>query len=198
MSIEYPHIKHYKTKILEVVDRALECHPRTFAVRVDLHLDTDPIFGYTNLMKSFMASVESQVTAYLDRKAKQWGQSRTNELRYCWVKEQWKSDVPHYHVILFFNRNVFWKLGDYESTNSLAYIIKNAWAVALYGRGANVFEYGRLAEIADKNGSPIYWLDKHGRYEERERFERYAVSYLCKNKSKNISRESRSFGYSYR
>ncbi len=89
-------------------------------------------------------------------------------------------------------------LGDYDSTTSLAFIIKKAWAVALYGKGANVLEYARLAEIADKNGSAIYWLDKHGRYEERERFEKYAVSYLCKNKSKNISRESRSIGYSYR
>lgn len=197
---KYRTIPEYEQSLHNVLETALACHPRTFAVRVDLRLaDIEPLFYcYGELIKRFIASLDSQIKAQQRSDEKKKKRVRPHVLRYFRVEEQVTAEQPHYHVVLFFNRDVYHRLGDFDSPYSLAYKIKKAWARALFGRGADADDAGGLVEFANKNGSCTYRLNAHTYDAERERFDKFVVGYLCKEYSKHISPRRRSIGYSYR
>ncbi len=192
MSRQY--IPEYQRNLTKVVNNALACHARTFAIRVDLRLgDVIPLFGYDDLMKRFIASLNSQITAQQLRKRKTGLRVRLNVLRYFWVKEQATAEQPHYHVILFLNWDEYNRLGDYSYSTSLAFKIKKAWASAL---GYDVEDVGQLTHFPRNN---VFKLDINSDSFDKDYdqfFDR--AMYLCKQYSKRISADRRSIGYSYR
>lgn len=192
MSRQY--IPEYQRNLTKVVDNALACHARTCAIHVDLRLgDVIPLFGNDDLMKRFIASLNSQITAQQLRKRKSGMRVRPNVLRYFWVKEQATAEQPHYHVVLFFNHDEYYRLGVYDNPTSLAFKIKKSWASAL---GYDVEDVGQLTHFPSNN---VFKLDINSESFDKDYdqfFDR--AMYLCKQYSKRISADRRSIGYSYR
>ncbi len=191
---QYTYISEYLDILDTVLDKALSCHPRTFAIRVDLRLgDIDPLFGYTDLMKRFIASLNSQIKAQQQHRARKGKRVRPNVLRYIWVKEQATAEQPHYHLILLFNHDVYHRLGDFDSPNSLAFKIKKAWACAL---GYDVDEVSQLPQFPQGG---TYRLDANavGFDDDYERLYQRA-KYLCKVYSKRRVEGQRNIGSSQR
>ncbi len=192
MSRQY--LPEYQRNLTKVTSNALACHARTFVTRIDLRLGgVIPLFGYECLLQRFIASLDSQITAQQKRKRKVDKRVRPNVLRYFWVKEQVTAEQPHYHVILFFNHDVYHRLGRYNNPSSLAFKIKKAWASAL---GYDVEDTARLVQFPRNN---VFKLDINSDSfdEDYDRFYDSAL-YLCKRYSKLISAGKRSIGYSYR
>ncbi len=194
MKTQNTYISEYLDILDTVLEKAVKSHRRTFAVRVDLRLgNIDPLFGYTDLMKRFIASLNSQIKAQQQRKAREGKRVRPNVLRYIWVKEQATAEQPHYHLILLLNRDVYHCLGDFDSPKSLAFKIQKAWASAL---GYDVDEVCRLVHFP-KNGTCELDANAVDFDDDYERFYQRA-KYLCKEYSKRWVKGQRNIGSSQR
>ncbi|EOV0096951.1 inovirus Gp2 family protein [Vibrio parahaemolyticus] len=102
-------------KIYEVLTQATNCFPRTFAFRVDLRFPRGYKFGETfPYMKKFFGSLESQITEELKRRKRRFSSVSEERLRYIWCKEIDKSENPHYHLVIFLNKDNFQSLGDFK------------------------------------------------------------------------------------
>lgn len=193
-----PLCQHYMDRIQETIDKALLCHHRTLAVRVDLRLpdvdiDTD-MDAATDpaCISRFIESLKAQIKTDLRRKIKTNMQVHSCVLRYVWVKEFSQEGKKHYHVLLLLNKHAYGFLGDYtKESGNLACMISRAWARAL-----------RVAY--PENQSLTYFPDKpvcYLAYQKEFSFNAYTEllyrsSYLAKFKSKSIGPDERSFGCS--
>ncbi|WP_045419663.1 inovirus Gp2 family protein, partial [Vibrio campbellii] len=102
-------------KIYEVLTQATSCFPRTFAFRVDLRFPHGYKFGDTfPYMKKFFGSLESQIAEELKRRKRRFRSVSEERLRYVWCKEIDKSENPHYHLVIFLNKDNFQSLGDFK------------------------------------------------------------------------------------
>lgn len=183
---------------INVLNSSLNQYKRTFAVRLDLSLpdygnDPDiPSISNTNLISKFTDSLKAQIKADLIRKNKSNNRVLSCVLRYFWVKERKTSNNCHYHVVLFFNKDVYHLLGDFKtSSGNLASRIKKAWASAL---GFELFESKGLVDFTE-NGH--FWIDANSENyitEYQSLFK--AMSYLAKAQTKNYGDYSHSFGAS--
>lgn len=208
-----PLIKEYLEQILRTICNALREHPRTFAVRVDLHLPD--YFNYlekagTSVISRFTASLKAQVSADIESKSRKGLRVHPCTVRHIWAKEKNSSLLDHYHVVLFFNRDAYNRLGSLTAdSGNIAARIKRAWASAL---GVDFVFVENLVQFA-KNGtycvnagsvpdnrsaSEIYWDDINGRsgrpLDIRSLESLFArLSYLAKADSKNYGDRSKSF-----
>lgn len=187
-----PLIVEYLESTYCTLERALLCHRRTFALRVDLHFPKSFQGGEGTSVSRFIASLKAKIDA--DSKSKKKAGKRVHPctLRYVWVRERESSAQPHYHFLLLFNADRYHRVGDYDSeSGNLAARIRSAWASAV---GIQTSELRGLVHFA-KNGG--YRLDANScRFEEEygKLFER--VSYFAKVKSKEYGIRVRSFGCS--
>jgi hypothetical protein len=183
---------------INVLNYSLRQYRRTFAVRLDLRLpnyfhDCDvPTILNTRLISKFTESLKAQIKADLGRKNKSSHRIQSCDLRFFWVKESCSSYNSHYHVVLFFNKDVYHTLGDIQaSTGNLASRIKKAWASAL---ALELFASEGLVNFTN-NGQ--FWVDVNSSsYIDNYQDLFKAMSYLAKAKTKNYSNYSHSFGSS--
>ncbi|ANU38154.1 inovirus Gp2 family protein [Vibrio scophthalmi] len=181
----------YLKNILNVMDRALACHPRTMAVRIDLRMPNSSLVDSQNVIARFISSLKSQVSHDIERKIVIGRKVRQCRINYTWVKERETALNSHYHVVLFFNKDVYNCLGDFSKDGNLSSRIKKAWNSAL---GSKCGEYDRLVEFT-KNG--IYHLDSNSdsfdvTYDDL--FKR--LSYFAKVETKEYGDKKRNFGCS--
>lgn len=102
-------------KIYEVLNQATSRFPRTFAFRVDLRFPHGYKSGETfPYMKKFFGSLESQIAEELKRRKRRFSSVSEERLRYIWCKEIDKSENPHYHLVIFLNKDNFQSLGDFK------------------------------------------------------------------------------------
>ncbi|ELY4780946.1 inovirus Gp2 family protein [Cronobacter sakazakii] len=203
-----PFNEYYLERLLEIIDRAIDDHPRTMALRVDLHLPEyrdcgDSIACNPNLssglMSRFIGSLRAKIDALRKRTVKRLGSAPSCRLRYLWVRE-WgeKSGKWHYHAVLFVNKDMFAWMGKYNERpgrgQGLASLIQQAWLSALGWPEEE--EYRSLIHIP-KN--PCYWLNT-GAADFQDAYDdlTFRLSYLAKERTKSYSREERSFGCSER
>ena len=186
-------ISPYLEKSLKTIKNATGKHPRTWAVRVDLRLPKEGIFG-TDVISRFTKSLKAKITADYHRKKKYTKRVHSSDLRFIWVKEKASSDQFHYHVLLLFNKDAYSVLGNYAAeSGNMASRIKESWASAIKSSS----EVASSLVYFPENHS--YYLDrKSSSYKEQlgELFRR--VSYFAKNKTKVYGNRDRSFGYSLR
>lgn len=182
----------YLTSLDNTVQDTLEDYTRVFALRVDLHLPNDELINRNRLMTRFIESLKSQLKVHERQRSKQGTRIHRNTLRYVWAKETGtENELEHYHLLLLFNKDAYWRLGNYASTESMANKIMKAWVSAL-GEAVD-FDHGLIH--FPKNGS--YYIDGNSNdYEEQLDALMYRASYLCKCKTKVISPKHRSFGSS--
>jgi hypothetical protein len=189
----------YLERMEEMMERALDEHPRTFAVRIDCRLpeqnDRDDIF-YVHIddrfiMRDFSTSLKSKIEAQNKRKKREGVRVRSNRTRKIWCRERKVSQNYHYHLVLCFNKDKFWKLGDFKNRDSLASKVIEAWASAL---GIDFEDAVGLVHFPEKGAYLLDINDKHfGKY-----FDQffYRISYLAKKETKYFEDGRRNFGCS--
>lgn len=195
------HVKSYKERIIEVINKAVKEHGRTLAIRVDLHdpvmldngdtiscianTDSESISRFTNSLKAKLAADEQ-------RKRKEGKRVHPNTLRYAWVREFTQNGKRHFHVFLFLNKDAYYHLGDFNlDEDTLRTMITSAWCSALNltpEEGQHLMQYpanGKYTLNRDDILNDIYPGDLLNR-----------IDYLTKVKSKIFDDGYRSFGCS--
>ena len=186
---------HYVNGIHKTIKAALEEHPRTFAIRVDLRLPAYDVVAATDagVISRFIDSLKAKIAADLHRKQKKGIRVHPCTLRYIWVREfDKKENKKHYHAFLLLNKDTYAFLGDYrQSEGNLSVLITQAWLSALRLTG---LQYRRLPRIPE---NPYYYLnaktlDTDGIYP----YLIARVYYMAKARSKISVDGERNFGCS--
>jgi hypothetical protein len=193
----------YLRKLAGVIFKAVSEHPRTTAIRIDLHLpdyqDTgDSISCIVNLnqglMTRFIEALNVRIQTFLKNKAQVGMRPYPCTLRYVWVKETGNSNKPHWHVVLFVNKDAFKGPGNYTGQDrNLASMIQAAWSSAL-GLPLAV-EYLTLVTFPKKLS---YYLNAKNIATYQDSYDdlMFRLSYMAKERTKVYSRSERSFGCS--
>lgn len=199
-----PLSKNYINQITKVIDRALNCHHRTLAVRVDLHLPDSLViddipdeaeFARTDsaVISRFIDSLKAKISADMKRKHKAGKRVHPCAVRIIWVMEFGpESQKRHYHVVLLLNKDAYAGPGDYKKNEgTLASMIMRAWNSAL---DVPYPEYKTLVYFPDN----CYYHLYHDEAFSENPFKNiiYRASYLTKLQTKRITKERRSFGCS--
>ncbi|HBN5387276.1 TPA: inovirus Gp2 family protein [Citrobacter freundii] len=184
----------YLQRILRVINNAAAEHARTMAVRVDLRLPDNMLINRQGLISRFIESLDAKIAARYRSKLKQGKRTYPCHLRDAWVREVGEiNQKSHYHMVLFVNNDTFNGLGSYkEDGTGLASLIREAWLSAL--QLSHCPELWPLARFPD---NPLYYLDVNSPGY-REVFDQltFRLSYFAKERTKDYSREERSFGCS--
>ncbi|MAD75682.1 MAG: hypothetical protein CML20_13000 [Rheinheimera sp.] len=184
---------YYLHRILTIVDRALADHPRTLAIRFDLHLPC----GYgdvgSDLMTKFVESLKAQIKADLHRRAAQGKRVHHCNMRYIWARERADSDSPHFHVVILLNHDSYHTLGVYvdDQARNMASRIRKAWASTLRRLPEEILglvHFPANPTYSVNVNSPDFWAMK------TDLFRR--LSYFAKLDTKEYGIHSRSFGCS--
>ncbi|HCH1623312.1 TPA: inovirus Gp2 family protein [Vibrio parahaemolyticus] len=195
---KYGLYEQYLRAIYGVLEKATREHPRTTAIRFDLHLpgvmgwsDMPCEYG-TEVITKFMESLKAQIKADLVRKKREGQRTHLCTVRYIWAKEISKANQPHYHVALLLNKDAYLGLGDYRSVrDNVAGMIYRAWASALkYG-------HNQVMGLIHFPYNPYYHLNSNGlAYKQQcnEVFKR--LSYLAKRETKLYGARTKNFGCS--
>lgn len=204
---------------LHVINDALEDHPRTLAIRVDLRLPGWMRQLPDNAISHFIETFKDKIKRDRRRAAQEQEYPKPCTVRYIWSRERNTVKHDHFHVLLLLNQDAYPSLGRFKSKRqNIAKRIKESWALALgidvnNLRGGVLFplnaEYvinvsqepdGRLRRLVesdtwpliDKKDRPAVFADFCDTYEGLF----YRVSYFCKAHTKVFGRGRRSFGCS--
>lgn len=188
-----PFVGKYLDRIIEVMNDSVDAHPRTFAVRFDLHIrNGEWLLDEDRLIDRFLASLKKKIRVArtrAERESKN-GWAHRSDVRYVWAREYGASGNPHYHFVLFLNRDAFNAIGTYGADRrNLFSRILEAWASA---QTLTVDESQGLVHVP-RNAS--YWIDADDQEMQDELF--YRASYLAKVSSKQVG-SRHSFGSSRR
>ncbi|QIP57516.1 inovirus Gp2 family protein [Hafnia alvei] len=197
-----PFNERYIDKLRGVINIALATHTRTMAIIMLLRFpdynDCDDSIANTPDMSSgvfsrFIESLDAKITAYQRRLQSRGQRIYTCKLTYAWVREYGAEGKPHYHAVLFVNKDTFCSLGDFtRRSDNLGSFIEEAWSSAL--KTQDTPEYRTLVHFPD---NPLYYLNGNAdNFEAASAYESlsFRLSYLAKERSKIYSREQRSFG----
>lgn len=157
MTSWYGELEQYKLmRIIDVTEKVIDYYKRVRAFRVDLRFAQDYCLGDFDspihfqkadpkAITRFFGSLKSQLTAYRRQKGIF---SILDDFKYIWVREKDEVFHHHYHLVLFFNRDIYYPLGDYSSDSSsgLAAMIQKAWCSAI---NVNYPEYSYLVHFPD-------------------------------------------------
>ena len=192
--------RHYVVRMEETIQKALIAHPRTLALRVDLHLPeydglqcaaTD-----SQVISRSMASLRSQLTAQWHRKCQSGVRIHWTDLRYVWAREfDWFGIKPHYHVVLLLNNDAYNAPGNYQSDGTnLATMIMAAWYRALK---ITIPANPKDRSLVKFPKNPCYWLNANSdNVEDEFAALMFRVRYMAKVRSKHHDDGYRLFGCS--
>ncbi|MEZ9494936.1 inovirus Gp2 family protein [Vibrio splendidus] len=187
-------VEEYLKSMEQVLNNALAEHPRSLAVRVDLNLPKDFNDDSSEVITRFFRSLKSQVDADIKKKSKNaWCKYRYCTIRYVWAKECCTSTSSHYHVMMFFNRDIYNCLGLLENGRSnLAIRIRNAWK-----RSVSACYEGTERAMVHFPTQGVYSVsNKNETKEQVKNRVFYRMSYLAKLRSKNYGDSKKNFGAS--
>lgn len=187
-----PFIQRGLNRIIDVMNATLEEHPRTFAVRFDLRFPVSlKTIPEDKLVSRFAASLREKIQHARARAGRRTGNRvHQTSVRYVWAREVGEHGRPHYHFVIFLNRDAFYVLGQYKVGRDNIYNrIIEAWASAL---GIEVEDAIGLPHIPD---NAIYRIRADDLDSQDEFF--YRASYLAKAATKVTGHRQR-FGGSRR
>ncbi|MDA5483614.1 inovirus-type Gp2 protein, partial [Yersinia intermedia] len=67
------------------------------------------------LLSRFIESLNVRVLTLLNHKKKEGKRTYPSQLRYIWIRELSANGKPHYHIVLFVNKDTFNTLGSYDA-----------------------------------------------------------------------------------
>ena len=185
-------------KIRNQVNNLFQKHPRITAIRVDLHYppvidNGDTITCFPNLspgeISRFRNSLNAKINADQHSKKQQGKRTYATSVCIIWAKEYTQSFKCHYHVCLFFNKDAYYHLGDYERSDTLRGLITGAWYSAL---GLELEDHQGLVHFP-ANGRYILDINDPDFPEQYQRL-LVRLDYLTKLDTKASGQ--RNFGYS--
>lgn len=193
---------YHRDRSLETIYSALSNFKRVAAFRCDLRFAQDMPGGDPDSVACFERADSSAITRFIEslksrlrEKLKREGKRVPAPLfEYIWVREQDRSLHPHYHVILFFNRDHYAFRGNYTDTDAdnMATRIQRAWCSAL---GVEFPYYASLVHFPDKGGYRFNQKDAITHTQEYRNCLQ-AVSYFWKISTKDIGDGGRNFACS--
>ncbi|WP_322862033.1 inovirus Gp2 family protein [Aeromonas allosaccharophila] len=193
---------YYLEKSMEVVQAAITQFGRVFALRVDLRFAEEPSHDYYDMPTCFQRCDPKAITRFMEAlksriKAEHNRKGRTGAPAfplYIWVRERAGSNCCHYHLVLFFNRDVYRYLGDYRNPDgiNMATRVQQSWCSAV---GLVYPDYAPLVHFPH-NGS--YYFDQRTMNLNTGSFNGFLLrlAYFCKTNSKDIGDGQRNFGCS--
>ena len=189
-------VEEYLEKMEQVLNKALDDYPRSLAVRVDLNLPKDFNDDSSEVLTRFFRSLKAQVKADMKNESKRgWCKYRNCSLRYVWTKECCTptSTSSHYHVMLFFNRDIYNCLGLLEDGRSnLANRIRTAWK-----RSITASYKGTERAVVHFSTQGVYSIIvKKDTFEKVKSKAFYRMSYFAKLRTKNYGNNYKNFGTS--
>lgn len=197
------HVSLYRDRIKQVIDDSLKEYSNTMILRVDLHdpIDTEnldnPFFQPridSGAISRFTSALKAKLghDKYIKTQRKEWPDTRHSKLRYAWVREYTKNGKRHYHLILCFNQDAYYHVGDYNlSRNTLRTMITTAWYSAL---GIPIDVSGKLVNYPS-NGK--YLLNRRrNNFEQTYNDLMNRVDYMTKVRTKIFGDGDRNFGCS--
>lgn len=194
-------------RILSVIEKTLhnalsECR-RLSLIRLDLRFahceqqsDAPTCFQYTDpqVITRFIASLNSQLCEQSRRKRQLGTRVYPCQVRYVWALEQHDAVLPHYHLILFLNKDAHAFLGRVQGNQSsgLVRIIQIAWCRAL---GLPYEDYSTLVHVPP---NALTHLTQDDVLQRSTRYWAWLqwVGYLAKCATKVTGSGRRSFGAS--
>lgn len=192
----------YLQRSLDVVYSALEQWPRVYAQRVDLRFADDRWGGDPDLPTCFQRAEPQAISRFIDsfksqlreeHRRKGWLGIPSSPC-YVWVREQDCGYHPHYHLVLFFNKDDYAFLGDYTNhdANNMATRIQKAWCSAL----SLPFPYYASLVHFPANSSYAFTRKTATTHSESYRAFLLRIAYLCKVRTKPVGDRWRNFGCS--
>ena len=193
----------YLNRIKETINKALNEHPRTIAIRADLRLpdfhdgDNPAYFVRSDheVISRFFASFKAQLSHDQKKRRQSGVRVHHNTLRYVWVRENNQEHKKHFHILIFLNKDTYRFIGEYESSkNAIANMIRKAWTSAL---GLKPGDSNHLVHFPE---NPFYILNKNNTNNFTSTYDslHYRASYLAKIETKDYSDGFRCFGCSHR
>jgi hypothetical protein len=182
--------ERYLYKLKSTAMKALEEHHRTLAVRFDLRLPTSGVKFQTFMISEFIRRLRMYIANDLKNKSISGSRVHPCNMRYSWAKEQNISDNPHYHCVIYLNKDCYYSVGDINANEgNLASIIKRAWADTL---GMNINNTRGLVQFCGE-----CQLDANSAWIEQYLSDYFVViSYLAKVHTKNYGDGSKCFSCS--
>ncbi len=170
--------------------KATNAHSRTLGIRFELLFPQDGIINEERIdgcISKFVEALKYQIKV-ANSKCMPCGRPvHASDVRYVWVREQDSSVSPHYHFLLLLNRDAFHTLGKFEvGRDNLFNRIRKAWNTALGLMPQMDYQY-----IYIPQNSTYHVNDSSGF---SDLF--YRASYLCKLRTKHLSKHHDSFGSS--
>ncbi|WP_279450855.1 inovirus Gp2 family protein [Aeromonas hydrophila] len=193
---------YYLERCLEVVQGAIAKFGRVFALRVDLRFAQDTCGDEYDMPICFQRSDPKAITRFIEALKSQIRADHKRKGRpgepayplYIWVREQVGGGHWHYHLVLFFKKDVYGFRGDYSNSDAdnMATRVQRAWCSAL---GLAYPDYAPLVHFP-LDGS--YLLDQHSLHLKPEQVNHFwlRLAYLCKTYSKDMGDGQRNMGCS--
>ena len=145
-------VVEYLNSCLRVINDALEDHPRTLAIRVDLRFPRYLNDLPRNAISEFMDSFKVRIKRDRRRAAREQGYAKPCKVRYIWVRERDRAEQDHFHVLLLLNQDAYPSLGRFKSDRiNLANRIKSSWAAA------SLAPIPALRSPASPDGKGLWW-----------------------------------------
>jgi hypothetical protein len=180
----------YLERMYLTINRAMEEHTRTLAIRFDLTFPEWMGVIHTDLITRFLESLKSQIEADLNAKAKKGIRVFPCTVRYIWAREQNVSHHWHYHCVIFLNKDAYLTVGEITAREgNMAARIHKAWARTL---GTDFDSVRGLVEFCGE-----YYLDRNDPWNELELSRLFeACSYLAKVATKQFGDRTKNFSSS--
>lgn len=188
-----PLIVEYLDPIFTVIHRALNDHPRTLVVRIDLlfprfyKCDDD-----NSVITRFIEKLRYCINADCRQRRANGARVHDTRLRYIWCREETDESDGHYHMLLFVNRDTYFQLGNPDSFDKgLAGMINTAWASAL-----KLDHWNAIGTVNFPENLLYHLQERSPDFAQvfQDVFNR--ASYLAKAKTKTYGNRYRSFGVS--
>ncbi|RUO40294.1 YagK/YfjJ domain-containing protein [Idiomarina aquatica] len=187
-----PYILPFLDRFHTVMQRVLQSHKRVLAVKFDLHLPThtNP-YLQRNAITEFIERVKAGIVSYQNAVARRNQRVYPTEVEYvAKVEQTTDSELEHYHVVLFTNKDTLYPVGNlsHEDPTKLGQIIRQAW-LKTHGLSAD----SRVALL--HTSTPVFRVLQGplSTYDPVHRDAFLHFSYLCKEKTTKYQGKRQSF-----
>lgn len=188
-----PLIVEYLEASLALMHRALNDHPRTLVVRIDLlfphfyQCDDD-----NSVITRFIEKLRYCINVDCRERRALGARVHDTRLRCIWCREETDESDGHYHMLLFVNRDTYFRLGNPQSFDKgLAGMINTAWAYAL-----RLDHWNAIGMVNFPDDLLYHLQERSSDFAQVFQDVFYRASYLAKADTKSYGNRYRSFGVS--
>lgn len=188
-----PFVVEYLQSLFKVVQKSLNAHKRVCAMRFDLryplHISAQAAESSNEAVSRFIDSLKAKIRHDRARAQAQLLYAHDTDVRYAWAREVGRDERVHYHVALLLNRDAYFTLGQFTSTEqNMAKRIQEAWASAIR---LPLEQASGLVHFPD---NAVYRFELETPQQLQAFF--YRASYLCKVNTKHFGNGQHGFGAS--